>query len=746
MKFALRLLDAPGEPISVDHLSVAKARDFCRFLLTFGTQMRATFRECRRLQGGTEDVIVFSVSVERPQRCVYDIRKEEVIAATFSAADDFYPKVLALRADFPAVPHVNLTDSEFPRSLCLYDQPYENIRLSWTPSEFLYRIHHWLAATATGTLHGPDQPLEPLIQGSFSNLIVPSDFFEQQLENAAELFDVIPVGQQGSRITFALEKRGAQHGEGRHPSIAAVFRTTPQAQGIMRRQPTDLRQLHEICMAAGLDLGGELRKKLREWYLENRGSEVLKSELFLILLLPKLRNSNLAVEDTECWAFLTLKSVEEVGSRFGVMQKIDGQTGYIIETSDSATQEVPDVPIGLLHVHKALSPQLAARMNAVTPFAGQVVAVGAGSLGSQIINNFARSGFGRWTLIDNDILLPHNCARHLLLPPAVGQSKAIAVAKITSLLFDGTPIVTGKNANAMEDVDDVDSAFLNATAVFDFSASVPVSRKLARSTTKARHLTAFLAPGGASMIVAVEDKKRNVRLDWLEMLHYRAMLRFRALRPSTNEETSGIRYGNGCRDISNELGQDVIGTWAGVATSELRRSVTINDASLIIFNRNANGSIHRRRQSITDVTSVKFNSWTVRIDKWVKAKLARMRSERLPNETGGILLGNFDTYHKICYIIDIIGSPPDSSEWPTSYIRGVKGLREQVENAQARTLGNVTYVGEWHSHPKGCRAKPSEDDLKAYAWLVELMNFDSLPAVMLIVADEEANLVTTEIS
>jgi hypothetical protein len=744
MKFALRLLDAPGEPISVDQLSVLKARDFCRFLLTFGAQMRATFRECRHLEEGAEDVVVFAVDVERPQRCAYDIRKEEVIAAAFSITDESYPKVLALRADFPAAPHVNLTNSEFPRSLCLYDQPYENVRLSWTPSEFLARIHHWLAATATGTLHGADQPLEPLIQGSLSNLIIPSDFFERQTENA--FFNVVPAGRQGNRLTFTLEKPGSQQVEAR-PSIAAVFQTLPQAQGIIRRQPTDLRQLHELCTAAGLDLVSELRKKLREWYLTNQGSKVLNSELFLVLFLPKLRNSNSSVEDTECWAFLTLQSVEDVGTRLGVMQKIGDQTGYIIDAPDSQPQEIPDIPIGLLHVHKALSPQLAARMNGVPQFTDDIVAIGAGSLGSQIINNFARSGFGTWTLIDNDILLPHNCSRHLLLPPAVGHSKAIAVANITTLLFDGAPIVSGVSADAMkEDAEAVEQAVRKATAVFDFSASVPVSRKLARSTISTRHLAAFLTPGGSSMVVAAEDKKRDVRLDWLETLHYRAMLRLPSVRDTLDEEASRIRYGSGCRDISTELGQDIVGMWAGIATSELRSAITRDDASLTIFTRNASGSIRRRSQPITAVTSVKFNSWTIRIDKWIKMKLAKMRSERLPNETGGILLGQFDTYYKLCSIVDVIGSPPDSSEWPTSYIRGVKGLREQLETAQAATLGNVTYVGEWHSHPKGCRARPSEDDLKAYAWLVELMNFDSLPAIMLIVADDETNLVTTELS
>ena len=42
------------------------------------------------------------------------------------------------------------------------------------------------------------------------------------------------------------------------------------------------------------------------------------------------------------------------------------------------------------------------------------MAIGAGALGSLVLTNLARSGYGRLTVVDDDVLHPHNLARHTL--------------------------------------------------------------------------------------------------------------------------------------------------------------------------------------------------------------------------------------------------------------------------------------------------------------------------------------------
>jgi proteasome lid subunit RPN8/RPN11 len=127
--------------------------------------------------------------------------------------------------------------------------------------------------------------------------------------------------------------------------------------------------------------------------------------------------------------------------------------------------------------------------------------------------------------------------------------------------------------------------------------------------------------------------------------------------------------------------------------------------------------------------------WTVVTDTGLLARLSTIREEKLPNETGGVLLGSFDVERRIVYVADTIASPPDSDEWPFHYIRGCSGLRAEVEAMCNLTDGMLEYVGEWHSHPHGCGAAPSGDDRRVFSWISDNMALDGLPGVMMIAGD-----------
>ena len=270
--------------------------------------------------------------------------------------------------------------------------------------------------------------------------------------------------------------------------------------------------------------------------------------------------------------------------------------------------------------------------------------------------------------------------------------------------------------------------------ILDFSASVAVCRWLAKSTNTARHATAFLSPNGKSLVVGIEDTSRKVRLDWFEMLHYRAVLNEPVLSATLSSKDSRLRYGNACRDLTSEIAQADVATWAALASKTISLNGKSDSADLRIFVQDET-TIRLLQIDITDVIRIEFGEWTFRFDNWLLAKLDEHRRIKLPNETGGILLGCFDTYHKICSIIDIVPSPSDSTEWPTSYIRGCKGLREKVREVENQTLDQVGYVGEWHSHPKRCSILPSGQDFEAYSWLGCHMHPEGYPAIMLIIGD-----------
>jgi hypothetical protein len=343
-------------------------------------------------------------------------------------------------------------------------------------------------------------------------------------------------------------------------------------------------------------------------------------------------------------------------------------------------------------------------------------------------------------LVDSDLFLPHNAARHVLFGAAIGQNKATTIAAIANKILDGPPVAQAIAADFLIPGDQdaaITNTINNADLVLDFSASIAVSRKLAAARTATRNISEFLNPTGDSLIVAVEDAGRTTRLDWLEMLHYRAVLSELKLRRSLWSNDSRVRYCSGCRDLSVQLAQDDVSVWSGTASRAIKQLTQAESAALCIYIRDQDGSIAFFNPEIARLSNVSLNDWTIRLDEWLLEKLATFRNAKLPNETGGVLLGHFDTYRRACYLVDVMPSPPDSCEWPTTYVRGCSGLRESLLEVQKNTSGQICYVGEWHSHPKGASIHPSDADLQAYGWLVGLMLPEALPAIMLIIGDEK---------
>lgn len=133
------------------------------------------------------------------------------------------------------------------------------------------------------------------------------------------------------------------------------------------------------------------------------------------------------------------------------------------------------------------------------------------------------------------------------------------------------------------------------------------------------------------------------------------------------------------------------------------------------------------------------DGWTIRISQTLLEKLYFQRKAKLPNETGGVLIGSFDFAHEVCYIVDSIISPPDSLEYPYAYIRGCDGLLDRISKIDETTIGNLVYIGEWHSHPTAS-TQASKDDLILLASIKEYTRLYGTPGVMLIVGEEKYSL------
>ena len=729
-------VDIGGCVISSNSLKLSRSRELAS-LLASGRLDFVQFIECRRSTNERKEVfetVVFEVEIERSQRYKNDIKRVERIAAQFSSADN-YPNVLALRKDFPKVPHLNLQIEELPRSLCLYEQSWSEISLRWTPAKFIERIRTWLTETAKGTLHQDDQPLEPVLIGNGFQVILPADLFQDwQNSHAKQLQIGRATPEDDCRVFLTHHDPNA----GGVSMLAICIKTEPRQQTAICKHPQNIAELQNLLAQVNCDLRGELCQAFDEISKElcwNR-------KLLIIVAFPLLRSEQEQIEITDIWAFISYKSIADVGIAIGKWEKMPGECllGEMLRNAPDA--DGSDIPIEVVAPHYELTRDFAANANASQPDNSKIIAIGVGAIGSQIIRLLVQSGFGTWTIIDDDWLAPHNIARHVLSPIWIGWPKAQALVQELTKIFPSDPPPAAFTENvilASLDNKEFVQAIHAADLILDMSASVPVARYLANGLdATARRCSIFMNPSGTDLVMLLEDGERTLPLDSIEMQYYREVAFNERLVDHLQPPTDRTRYSRSCRDISSTIPTTLVALHSAIAAQAIK-TISHNTVAQAVIWRTSGSPVQLQPiiVSLSPDNRQKIGDWTLVVNDHVLNQLAKQRIDKLPNETGGVLIGSYDLSQKIIYTVDVLPSPPDSEEWPTLYIRGSKGLAKEVARVTKLSGEQLEYVGEWHSHPNRCSCNPSSDDRKVFEWLTVNMSDAGLPALMVIVGEKQ---------
>ena len=693
------------------------------------------------------EFVIFEVDTDAGQHPFHPIELTEPLAASFvfdSEATQWSnkpPQTLALRKDFPIVPHLNARSDNGENHLqwlCLWSEPHHEVELKWTPALHLERVNHWLSKTARGQLHAPDQPLEPLFFAAPSYLLVPPSLLElpQGAEQTAsdQSFggSMVKVGQV---VTFVANAQ--QTGRYQIPFATLVLRAEAQTHGVIKHPPQTLQELQEYGQSVGLDVMNALRMQLRQWMAEKA---LWQAIVVIVLQLPSRRTDQDAPEKQEVYAFTTLKEVKHLGTALKVWEWKGNRPVALAHHNDAGGP----TPIYPLNVAPLLERKTAELFNAQEPLGKhpKIVAIGAGAIGSQVFMALARSGWGDWTIVDGDLFLPHNAARHALDGTDLGFSKAGACCQKANSLFDesfrSTPLIaslTGEESPGSPLAQALEASDL----VLDFSASVSTARILADAPNPcARRISVFLNPGGTQMLILAEDSARTLTLTDLEMQLWRAIVTDKAWSDYCDDIAGErVRYARSCGDLSARLSQDFVALHSAGASRALRKIARENEAMLLRWTvTGETGEVHRSQWPLSPMQEWEVGDWKVRASEDVMRELWEMRKARLPLETGGILLGVFDNKRKIAHLVAALPAPPDSEECRDSFLRGHQGLREAKEKTEALSGGTVSYLGEWHSHPDGHDATRSVKDYQNFSYLKARCEADGLPPIMLILADK----------
>lgn len=730
-----------GKPISPESFVLPKARALTEYIKRYPAYLRLVEATSGEISGVKFEAVYLDIENEVPQRRTVDIREIERIGVQFFETDNWYPEVSALRKDFPNIPHLNLRNHAIPKSICLYEQDWAQVNLTWTPADFINRLKFWFTKSSTGDLHAPDQPLEPFLPSASARIVIDQSILESQQE-AASPIHIGGINFEG-KITLKavsdpkiLDWFDYKHLKG----FALQITTEPVTHGIINRAPKTLADLDRLLGSAGVSLLATLREKLKSWNNQGIVQKNADAMLALFVAVPLKRADSSHTETTHRWAFLMNAKLRDLGQKIGLWEVRSGNIGLLLQLDEAKNGD--DVALDLLNISYDFSPQTAAMMNGKdASFDHRITVVGLGALGSKMFDDLVRMGYSNFALIDSDILLPHNLSRHALVASAVGYGKTTALANLATLLHTDKVNVRPYFDDLLHPVrsaEKITDELKSSAIILDASATESVPRYLGRDVqTDSPVISVFLSPSGSDLIFLKEDKARATKIDSIEFQYYRFLYRTEGLHDLLVRPESDVRYAGSCRDITSRLPTSNISILSGVASSAIDQFFSAPEGRISIWRLSDNYEIKKFETSVSKTTTHLLGDWSVLIDDHVIREIRETREKRLPNETGGILLGNFDTKRKIIYVCDFLSAPPDSEEGSQSFVRGKQGLVESMQDISAKTMDRVRYVGEWHSHPKGSSSAQSGQDILALAELTRVMRSDALPFVMFIFGDSD---------
>lgn len=722
-----------GETVLESELQTRAAKELVRWA-TSDQASYVIFRECRRTEAA--DVIVLDISIEVPQIRKYGILPMERLALTFPDSPEI-PQVEALRQSFPTnVPHLNGRPAGSLPSLCLYDRRWEEECRNWTAPRFIERIRSWLSRAATGNLHAEDQPLEPLVGALRYRLLLPTALRREIITN--NNFSPYCIASHDNNgvtdvclVPVSPDNPRPNQKEGLSQYRLLIYDCPPRIHGLIH-YPSTLADIAEAVHGSGFDLVQRIMADLKRIKMP-KGTGFAESLLTILLRVPMCREYGGDIEDMQFWAFLVTEAISNIGKKLCMWEVYDGELALTI--NNSARPRPEEVPVAAINVSFTLDRESAHEFCGRRDDLGYIVAVGAGSLGSQVVMNMVRCGLGRWCVVDNDVFLPHNVVRHSLDGHAIGSSKAEMLALSASSLMDDAECKS-LVVDALRTDPRFEEELGKANVIIEMSASVAVARRISQLAGHARRVSVFISPTGKDLVIIAEDRNRRFRLDDLEMQYYYEIYKVAQLQDHLHAPTDSVRYGRSCRDTSLVMPQHLVALHAATAAAVLPNVLAMDDPFVAIWRSDSEGNVCRHRVSISQTQPISMNGWLVSISEGLLRQIAESRVSRLPNETGGVLIGSVDTMNQHIYAVGMLPSPSDSWEQHDLYIRGSEGLCSSIQRCGEVTMGNLEYIGEWHSHPDECSVVPSALDRKLMHWLTTHMMCEGLPAVMMIAGKE----------
>ena len=416
---------------------------------------------------------------------------------------------------------------------------------------------------------------------------------------------------------------------------------------------------------------------------------------------------------------------------------------FVIKKSSHRTKKrrelkrlLPECKVDMLSHVSDRSPSLLRRLSGIKINSNgtkSIALVGCGSLGSKIGIHLARNGNGPFLCVDHDVFMPHNNARHALTLTWAQNKAELLSLSIKSISKVITQAVTESAIN-------VD--YTNSRIIIDSTASLSVRNFLMNKKDLPPVISCGLYGHGRYGLMLIENKINRLTDIWAN-LYYQSLTNdsLRSVLFSLDEKN--VQIGQSCSSQTMVVDDARISLIAATMSLKIQNIIEngLPEKGEVLFI-NYNDNYTLKTEIITSlgckvVQSIKKHDWQVLLSDSVHEQMKEIMLMKIPNETGGVLIGTVFLYAKTIVITGILPAPPDSIENRNLFVLGTEGLEKRIKELEKKTNGKVTYLGTWHSHPQGGSASPKDKNTNNK--LLFVRNYE--PTVCLIITQNEVLLV-----
>lgn len=676
--------------------------------------------------GNNRIAIPIEISIDLPNLGNFknlDIRQIEPIILVFDLNNYpvSAPKVYSDRLDFPKnnLAHLYVAVDNRPPAFCYVrgnaDEWYANKRIE----DLVIRISNWLRDAATGELTENGEQYEPLRLEGYSGSII------YDYDTILSVINSSVATHFGKRLAIALFEHSNTEDQNTYKFTKLITD---------KNALTTIKEVDEERKKGKEDV---TKKKYYFTYILWNDESDIKSEYEVnipsswtgFISFCKFYN----IEYKEFEKFITTFSdindniyfpviigIHRPKQLIGYSSNIEFVNLRFRMYSDDLKDEkiVNDIPISMLMHSQPLTHKLASKISGYDIINHDRSAVfGCGAIGSKIIMHLAKAGQTNLTLIDPDLVSPHNLVRHSLFADDIGKNKADALSeKIKKMFpFELPNVISGPSFK--EGLIDKKETFDYYSWVLDFTASDAFFNKLV--TLKSLHdcnvASASITNFGNLGIMYKEGESRNPRIDDLQVHLYSLSENNKIIQNWLIEEQLTINSNNllvqvgvGCNSETTILSDDKISSHASYFSGGLKKEmfknskkgkiylnqITEEKEDYLIQNQVITVNPFKVYQAVNDP------SWEIRFKSEIVEDLM-LKFKKNKDETGGVFIGVCNYKTKTIHITGIIIAPPDSKANHFQFIRGHAGLSDKISNIESKSGGQIGYIGEWHTHPNG---------------------------------------------